>query len=159
MADQLHQINVGYHPSEDRLLLRINTKAGDEFRVWLTRRYTGVLMGVLNKEIDKYGGLPAVASSPATTQMFKQGAMEKPYEEERVTNFPLGKAGFLAYAAKTGIGPDQNLNLEILPENGKGVTLNLNKSLLFMIYNLLSQGINQAAWHLPQEDYANLKVH
>lgn len=140
-------------------MLRINTKAGDEFRVWLTRRYAGVLMGVLSKEIDKYGGLPAVASSPATTQMFKQGAMEKPYEEERVTNFPLGKTGFLAYAVKTGTGPDQNLNLEILPEEGNGVTLNLNKSLLFMVYNLLSQGINQAAWYLPQEEFTNLKVH
>lgn len=159
MADQLHQINVSYLPVEDRLLLRINTKGGDEFRVWLTRRYTGILMNVLNKEIDKYGGLPAVASSPATTEMFKQGAMEKPYEEESISNFPLGQAGFLAFAVKVNKVADDNLNLEILPEKGKGFTLNLNKSLLFMVYNLLTQGISQAGWFLPQEDFTDLKVH
>ena len=45
-------------------MLRINTKKGDEFRIWLTRRFTGLLLNQLSKEMDKYGGEPTVASSP-----------------------------------------------------------------------------------------------
>jgi hypothetical protein len=58
-------------------MLRINTLAGDEFRVWLTRRFTDLLLKLLNKEIDKYGGIPTLASTPETKKLFKQGAMEK----------------------------------------------------------------------------------
>jgi len=36
--DKLHQINLGYSPEEDRLLLRINTTGKTEYRLWMTRR-------------------------------------------------------------------------------------------------------------------------
>ena len=49
MSDQLHQMNISHNGKEDRLLLRVSTGAGDECRLWLTRRYTGLLMGILNK--------------------------------------------------------------------------------------------------------------
>ena len=49
MSDQLHQMNISHNGKEDRLLLRLSTGAGDECRLWLTRRYTGLLMGILNK--------------------------------------------------------------------------------------------------------------
>ena len=63
MNDQLHQINIAHNAKEDRLLLRISSGGGDEYRLWLTRRYTGLLLGVLNKEMDSRGGAPSVAGS------------------------------------------------------------------------------------------------
>lgn len=148
MTDRLHQININYHAVEDRLLLRINTRLGNEFRIWLTRRCTQRLLDVLQKAIDRLGGMPAVASRPETTRMFRQGALEKPYEEERVQQFPLGQEGFVACRVKAARAADDNLALELLPEQGQGVTMNLNQSLLFMFYNLLSQGIGRADWSL-----------
>ena len=41
---QIHQLNLKYIPEQDRLLLRINTKTGEEIRLWLSRRLT---LGVL----------------------------------------------------------------------------------------------------------------
>ena len=41
---QIHQVNLKYIPEQDRLLLRINTKTGEELRLWLSRRLT---LGVL----------------------------------------------------------------------------------------------------------------
>ena len=54
-------MNVSYAAREDRLLLRVSTSEDEEFRIWLTRRYTGLLLGVLNKEMDDRGGSPPAA--------------------------------------------------------------------------------------------------
>lgn len=160
MTDQLHQININYIPVEDRLMLRINTQLGDEYRVWLTRRFTGLLLELLTKEIDKHGGVPTLASKPETTKLFKQGAMEKRYEEEKISNYPLGESGFLASKINYKTSEQGSLALEILPAEGQGITLNLNKTLLFMFYNLLNQGCTQSAWGLgEQAAQAQQKVH
>ncbi len=159
MSDQLHQINISYVPVEDRLMMRINTKQGIEFRIWLTRKFTGILLGLLNREIDKLGGIPTLASTTETKNMFKQGAMEKPYEAEKIVDYPLGQTGILAYKINYKSTADSVLALEILPENGKGVNLNLNKSLLFMFYNLLTQACSQTEWRLPEGESAGAKVH
>ncbi len=150
MPDQLHQINISYIPVEDRLMMRINTKQGVEYRIWLTRRFTGILTGLLTKEIDRLGGIPALASTDQTRAMFKQGAMEKPYEAEKVVELPLGQDGILAHKINYQSNADSSLALEILPPKGKGINPNLNKSLLFMFYNLLMQACNQSEWGLAE---------
>lgn len=158
MTDKLHQMNIAYVPKEDRLLLRVSTLQGDEFRLWLTRRYTVLLFGVLNKYMDKSGGAPTVAANEQTRQMFKEGAMEKKYEED-VKNFPLGETGILAFKINAGNTEDGNLQLEIAPEEGQGITVNLNDSLMYMFSNLLTQGVEQAGWNITNENSASMKVH
>ena len=159
MSDQLHQINISHDSKEDRLLLRVSTGAGDEYRLWLTRRYTGLLMGVLNKEMDKHGGVPSVADSEETTKMLKSGALDKKYENINASSYPLGEAGVLAFRINTRNTEDGILVLELLPEKGKGITLNLNKSLLYMMHNILTQGITKANWSLQTEVAVSMKVH
>ena len=159
MADQLHQINISFDSKEDRLLLRISTTGGDEFRLWLTRRYTGLLMGVLNKEMDNQGGAPSVAGSEETTKMLNNGALEKKYEPEVADSFPLGEKGVLGFRINTKKLEGAILGLELLPEEGQGITLNLNKSLLYMFHNVLTQGITQADWALKTEQSVSMKVH
>ncbi len=158
MPDQLYQMNVSYVPKEDRLFLRVSSKSGDEYRLWLTRRFTGLLVNVLNKEIDKSGGLPSVTSNQETTKMIKEGAFEKSYEEKSIT-YPLTESGILAYRINTGNTEDGNLQLELSPEQGQGITINLNKSLLYMFHNLLSQGIDQTDWGLISDAAASTKIH
>ncbi|MFQ5658923.1 MAG: hypothetical protein ACE5GZ_00745 [Gammaproteobacteria bacterium] len=158
MTDQLHQINVSYVPVEDRLLLRVSTKKGDEYRLWLTRRFTEMLINVLNREIDKKGGMSSIASSQETTKMFKEGAFDKSYEADNI-DYPLGETGILAYRIKAGNTENGNLRLELSPGTGKGMTLSLNRSLLYMFHNLLSQGIEQTGWRLISEENASMKTH
>jgi len=160
MTDKLHQINVTYSSKEDRLLLRVTTQKGDEYRVWLTRKFSGILLDILIKEMDKHGGAPAIGSSQQTKQMFKAGAFEKSFEHEKSTNYPLGETGFLAFAIKTTNASKGNLHLEILPERGAGVTFTLNKSLLYMFHNLLIQGITRAEWRITSnQDALSKRVH
>lgn len=159
MTDQLHQINISHDSKEDRLLLRVSTGGGDEYRLWLTRRYTGLLMSVLNKEMDKHGGVPSVAGSEESTKMLKSGALDKKYENTNASSYPLGEAGVLAFRINTRNTEDGILVLELLPEKGKGITLNLNKSLLYMMHNILTQGITKANWSLQTEAVVSMKVH
>lgn len=158
--DKLHQVNVTYAGVEDRLLLRVTTRLGNEYRVWLTRRFTGLLLAILDKAMDQYGGAASLGASPKTRAMFKAGAMEKAFDEEKTTNFPLGKKGFLAYGIKSSDTPEGNLHVEIFPEKGAGVSLNLDKPLLYMFHNLLTQGIARAEWRLRHgQDAPSSQLH
>lgn len=150
MTDQLHQINITYIDREDRLLMRATSKNGDEYRVWFTRRYSGLLMNIINKGISERGGMTTLGSTPQTTDMIKGGALEKPFEEG-VTNYPLGEKGILGFAINTNFTEDKILNLQLLPEKGEGITLNLNGSLLYMFHNLLTQGIAKADWNFKND--------
>ncbi|MCZ6525247.1 MAG: hypothetical protein O6928_01615 [Gammaproteobacteria bacterium] len=158
MADKLYQMNISYVPKEDRLLLKISTKNSNEYRLWLTRRFSGLLINVLNKEITNRGGSSSIASSKITTRMFKDGAFEKSYEGGNVT-FPLGESGILAYKINAGNNKDGDLQLELSPEQGQGLTVNLNKSLLYMFHNLLAQGVEQSGWGPVSIETASMKLH
>ena len=85
--------------------------------------------------------------------------MEKPYEEEKIINYPLGEAGFLASKINYKSTEEGVLALEILPEKGKGINLNLNKTLLFMFYNLLAQGCSQSGWKLIENSPSEKNIH
>jgi len=158
MTDKLHQMNVTYDPREDRLLLRISTQQGDEFRIWLTRRYTGLLVKLLNKQMEKSGGAPTVAASDETIDLFKAGALEQTYAGDS-SNFPLGENGFLAFRINAGETPDGILHLEIAPEQGQGITLHLTNPLLYLFSNILNQGIDRGGWKLLRDDPLMMKVH
>ena len=150
MSGKLHQINVQYSNKEDRILLRTSTENNDEYLIWLTRRYTKLLLGILDKEIDKRGGTTVLGSNKETKQLFNEGAFEKPYEEEKPKKHPLGENGVLAFGIKIANDKNENLVLEIQSESGKGITFNLNNSLIYMFYSLLMQGIEQAEWQIGQ---------
>jgi len=100
--------------------------------------------------MNERGGMTTLGSAPQTTDMIKDGALEKPFENN-VTNYPLGEKGVLGFGIKTNISEDKILNLQLLPEDGQGVTLNLNNSLIYMFHNLLSQGIARADWNFKQD--------
>ena len=159
MTARLHQINVSYNPVQDRLLLRISTSDAQEYRMWLTRRYAAMLTGVLNKEMDNRGGAPAVASSEETTRQIKEGALEKKFDAEQASTYPLGEQGVLAFRINAKNTDKEVMILELLPEKGKGITLNLTHSLMYMFHNVLSQGIAQANWGLQPESSPSSQVH
>jgi len=158
MTTRLHQMNIRYVPTEDRLLLKISSRQGDEFRLWLTRRYTGLLVNVLHQEMDKNGGGQVLASSDETRRMYKDGAFDKRYEDKH-QNYPLGEAGVLAYRIKIANTPDGSLQLDMAPEHGQGISLSLNASLTYMMYNLLSRGVEQAGWNLNTDQPVSREIH
>src|SRR6056297_2473877 len=46
---KMHQMQLSYVSTEDRIMFRLNTKARQEFRFWMTRRYCRILWNTLSK--------------------------------------------------------------------------------------------------------------
>lgn len=160
-TNNLHQINMQYSNKEDRILLRTLTENNDEFLFWLTRRYTTLLMDIFDKEIEKRGGTTTIGSQKGTANLLNQGAFEKPYVEETPKNHPLGKDGVLAFGIKTGTDDNGNLVLIIQSESGQGITYNLNDTLIYMFYSLLTQSISRAEWDIGKlsENVSTKQIH
>lgn len=150
MDTSIQQLNLNYLPKEDRLLLKVNNSADAEFRIWLTRRYTILLLKVLTDKMDTFGGVDAIAVSEEAQKEIKSGAFEKKYSAPKEINYPLGEEGVLAYQIKTTALKNNSVNLQFLPEKGKGLNFNLDKKLLFMLHKLLLQGIRGANWEISQ---------
>ena len=148
MQNTLQQINISYVPNEDRLLLKARTSNENELRIWLTRRYTSLLINVLAQQMDKAGGIMELASNKTTLEQFKGGAFEQDYKPLSRQNFPLVENGILGYRINAGKNADARVNLQLLPETGEGLNLVLDKSMLFMFYNLLEQALVHAEWNL-----------
>ena len=49
----INQFSANYDPAEDRILLRFNTTDLKEFRFWLTRRSTNMLLDVLPRQTEQ----------------------------------------------------------------------------------------------------------
>lgn len=159
MQNNLQQINISYVPNEDRLLLKARTSDKEELRIWLTRRYTSLLINVLAQQMDKAGGIMELASNKTTLAQFKGGAFTQEYQPQPLQNFPLGENGVLGYRINAGKNTDSRVNLQLLPEAGEGLNLLLDKSMLFMFYNLLEQALAQAEWNLPLPQAHKEPVH
>lgn len=159
MNENLQQLNISYVPKEDRLLFRVRTGKNTEFRIWFTRRFTDLMMKFLTEKMQQFGGAEAIAVSDDTQQTLREGAMEQKYQEPQAPDYPFGENGFVAFQIKTGSDKDNNLHLQILPEKGKGMNLKLDRKMLFMLHNLLSQGIKHANWNLDHQSALPQDIH
>lgn len=84
----IHQLSVTYSPTEDRLLLRINTTTQEEIQVWLTRRMTMNLMPHLPKIAAEQLALSAPVQTPLLTEQDKQVFADfKQHEHIRQADF------------------------------------------------------------------------
>ncbi|MDT8398956.1 MAG: hypothetical protein RQ899_10120 [Pseudomonadales bacterium] len=155
MSSSLQQINISYIPAEDRLLLKVSVSGNSEYRLWLTRRFTGLLLQVLDKQMESYGGAAELASGEETRQHFKGGAFNQTYTPLNSPHFPLGENGILAFRINTRQTEQGQLNLQLLPEAGEGINFTLDKSMLYLLHNLLEQGLGATDWQLTQAPAIN----
>ena len=155
----LHQIQIKYDQVEDRLLLRLSSTEGDEFRFWLTRRFVERLWGML---------LTMLEWDEAVQQQFDQerrrnvleirhegyareGNFAKPFEG--APRLPLGAAPVLvakANGSKSGKGVHV---LSLLPAQGQGIDLTLDQKLLHLFVRLLRESVEKAGWGMDLRLY------
>ena len=154
----ISQLQMIYSPEEDRVLLRLNTDAADEFRFWLTRRYCQMLIQALNehRDVDPHIATQTTPDAKQAVQSFKQEAASAKGDFEQAfkqsTNFPLGDAPQLAF--KLTYSVDQGkLKLSLQPKEGQGINLTLDQSLNFNVTKLLKSASDQAVWLLDWGSY------
>jgi len=103
------QLDIRYVPTEDRILLSVTSNAGEEIRLWFTRRITQNVLNELKSKTSAHritapesdeGFTEEVSAEQATAQadFEQQKVAEKSNFKEKFvggTTFPLGENGIV----------------------------------------------------------------
>lgn len=154
MAGSINQMQMLYNPEEDRIFFRVNSTDHKEFRFWVTRRFTQLLLKVLgdhlvsDPDISLQGTL---AAKQAVMEFKKEKAMDganfKQSFQEDEAEFPLGKETLLAYKI-TSARIGDNLQLGIHPKSAQGINMVINRDINTTMTQLLLGSARKAGWNL-----------
>ncbi len=153
---QLKQVQLAFSPVEDRLLLRINTSAGEQFRFWLTRRFTRLLWPVLMQAAGQDPQVSAQASPGAREAVLSfrheqavSGAnFTEPFHEDEAPQMPLGESPVLLSRIQLRPGQSGTSVLCLHPEHDQGVEIAMTPELLHSLTRLLAQTVTRAGWDM-----------
>ena len=163
MSEIKEQFHITYDATQDRLLLQVTGGSAGEFRVWLTRRYSELLLNVLIRIMDKNGGMRDISSHPSTLNLLRGNAFTQHtgpgIQRDPANTMPLGTDGILGYRITYGASVSGKTSLQLLPEQGPGLNLDLDRTMVYLIYNLLEQGVSQADWRVRLEGQSKDPVH
>lgn len=159
----IHQLQAAYQIEQDRILVRINTHAGEELRLWLTRRMVKNLFPHMIKACTELvSTLPQQAShdgadSRALTEFSKQESLRQadfqtPFDNQALT-LPMGDEPLLATTVHIATSAGGTLRLgfeEKLPAGAKtrSFEVTLSPTLLHGLLHLLETALKQADWGL-----------
>jgi hypothetical protein len=169
----IHQLSVNYIQEHDRILVRINTTASEELRLWFTRRLTIGLQPMLQKivaewvakqEAVKSPSISPTATADAQTQAMlaefkREESLQKsdfqtPYKPPNA--LPLGAEPLLVTEISVTPLPSGQLQLsfnEKLPlDNGqpnpnpRGFRIALEQKLVHGFVHLLEKAVATSQW-------------
>lgn len=153
---QIDQIQITFSAEDDRLLLRLSTQDGAEFRFWLTRRYVRALRPLIGTALARQPHIQTQASPLARQELlrFEQeravGAADfaTPYRAEP-RQLPLGVQPVVLARMQVTPRSDGGIVLGLAPHRGQGVDLALSPPLLHSFGALLEHALAAAEWDLP----------
>ena len=150
----INQIQMSFSPTEDRILLRMNTMDSTSFQFWLTRRYVKLLWPVLLKMLKKDEQITSQLSDQAKQEMLsfqhQEAAQNMDYSQEYQAEAqqPLGNEPILLGKIGANQREDGTQILSMHPENGQGIELALNQILLHSICKLLQDTVAKTDWNI-----------
>jgi hypothetical protein len=155
---RLHQLKLDFVPEQDRLLLRVSTDSQLEVRLWLTRRALRLLWPLLMQMVR---AAPEVAlqSNPEARdalvgmqheQALGRADFAKAYEE-MPRAMPLGAEPILVVHIQASKDADGNQVLGLLPQQGQGIHLTLDNTLLHSLCKLVQNVAATSDWNLSLE--------
>ncbi|MFW2439133.1 MAG: hypothetical protein ACN4GR_07155 [Arenicellales bacterium] len=150
---RINQIQIRFSSIEDRIVLRLNTEDASEFRFWITRRYSKVLVAALlellhsSEEVQEYS---EQKNQNAVMTFQHEDALSKAdfarSFESQPKNLPLGNEPVLLSKLTVKQTPDGNPMLCMYPEQGSGIDLALQQQLLHSISKLFADALIEADW-------------
>lgn len=167
----IHQLSVTYLPEQDRILARVNTTAGEEMRLWLTRRLMVGLWPLLSKVMTGHllrleaAGSSLEAADDEMKKMladfrkeeFLQNAdFETPYQDNQ-PKLPLGEEPLLVTDVDAAPLANGRLRLsfnEGVQEQRPGAEprrfqMEMEPRLMQGLLHLLEQALGQSRWREP----------
>jgi hypothetical protein len=165
---KIHQLSVNYLAEQDRILVRVNTAAAEEMRLWLTRRLMLGLWPLLSKLLTKHllkleaagtsletadEGLKQMLADFRKEEFLKEADFETPYKENQA-QLPLGEEPLLITDVDASPLPNGRLRLsfnERLPGEAKprSFQLEMEPKLMQGMMHLLEQALARSQWREP----------
>lgn len=162
---KIHQLSVTYLAEQDRILVRVNTAAAAEMRLWLTRRLMLGLWPLLSKLLTKHLlKLEAAGTSLDTAdedlkkmltefrkeEFLKQADFETPYQENQ-PQLPLGEEPLLITDVDASPLPNGQLRLSFNERpSGDGKSrsfrMEMEPKLIQGLMHLLEQALARSQW-------------
>ena len=152
----IKQLNASYLPQEDRIVLRINTEAKEEFVFLLTRRVALFILAasehLVEKQLEQRHD-PNTAKAVADFE--KKGLVNvgsSGPEFEAGETFPLGQSPLLVLEFTCGIvepaeaGEEVIFSMDFVLGKDQNIHLKLPKALLIAMRLLLENLCDQASW-------------
>ena len=162
---KIHQLSVTYLAEQDRILVRVNTAAAEEMRLWLTRRLMLGLWPLLSKLLTKHllkleaAGTSLDAADDNLKQMLadfrkeeflKNADFETPYQENG-GQLPLGEEPLLVTDVDASPLPNGRLRLgfnERPPgaDKPRSFQIEMEPKLMQGLMHLLEQALARSQW-------------
>ena len=163
---QIHQMTVSYLPEQDRILMRINTREGEEMRMWLTRRLMAGLWPLLTRMLtDHLLKLEGAGTSLTTAddslkkmladfrkeEFLRQADFDTPFQAAPAARLPLGEEPLLItdVDATPVAGGPLRLTFNERPPGGekpRSFNLEMKPKLMQGLMHLLDQALQQSRW-------------
>jgi hypothetical protein len=165
---KIHQLSVNYLAEQDRILMRVNTRAAEEMRLWLTRRLMLGLWPLLSKLLTKHllkleaAGTSLDAADEDLKKMLadfrkeeflRNADFETPYQDTRM-ELPLGEKPLLVTDVDAAPLPNGRLRLsfnESKPNADKprSFQMEMEPKLMQGLMHLLEQALARSQWREP----------
>ncbi len=152
---RLHQLKLDFIPEQDRLLLRVSTDNQLEVRLWLTRRALRLLWPLL---VQMVRSSPEVAlqSNPQARDALVGMQHERALRQanfadafdEAPREMPLGAEPLLVVHIRASKDDSGNQVLGLLPQQGQGIHLTLDNTLLHSFCKLLQNAVAKSDWDI-----------
>ena len=149
------QLQAKYDPAEDRILFRVAD--GNKPRgIWLTRRYTILMLKMLGQFIDQDVDLAAQAGSRERAEVrdfkaqhaLKTADFSQPFDEGAEGTqlaaevFPVGFE--LTYSIK-----DSRLSVSMKSKSGDAIQLGIDRTMAFNLIAMIGKAAMAGKWDLP----------
>ena len=156
----IHQLQVLYDTTADRLLLHLRTGAAEVYSVWLTRRmlsrlYTPFRSAVTATSVAQT--TPQALPVPEARRMLEQAALERPlanadFGKPFVTtdaSYPLGPDPLLPDTVDLRPGQGGQIMLAFREPRGRRIEVTLGNELSTALLRLVDSALVAAQWGLP----------
>lgn len=170
----VHQLSINYLAEQDRLLVRVNTSADEEFRLWLTRRLVLNFWPALNQTVLHHVAPGENAGQTAATDDFSRQMLSEFQRAQTLENADF-RTPYKAIPGKLPLGGEPlvvtEINLTPLDKGGlqlqfieslpplegvqeqqpglrepRGFHMTLDPKLVHGLVHLLSQAIALSQW-------------
>ncbi len=162
---KIHQLSVTYQAEQDRILVRVNTAAAEEMRLWLTRRLMLGLWPLLSKLLTKHllklesagtsldtadDGLKKMLADFRKEEFLRHADFDTPYRENQAV-LPLGDDPLLVTDVDASPLPNGRLRLSFNErpadaDKPRSFQMEMEPKLMQGLMHLLEQALARSQW-------------